>query len=329
MNPPDVSGQRRPLLTSVAVSVLMLMLMLMQSLPSPLPPFLPCPPFPVPRLGPGSSLFDTEPPPLNVTTAGPRRFCNCQPGSRPASPKPQPSSASSSSSHSNATCWHHGNVRLSGIIPTRDVTAEYFGRPWNQGGDRHPPGRNFSSRGGASAVGRSHRHNFRRQSRNQADLEGAAYFFPEDHEAAAPGVVSPTWPTPSGMSEQQARALCQQAVVNSGLASGCRPLLAESLLAQAVSMCVGDLRLKDELSWLDATLPLLENECERRLAEKGRSQQAHQEAAALLRCPNMCSWNGQCSEWGCLCFPGFGSYDCSAISGRRSKAGENPFSAAV
>lgn len=178
-------------------------------------------------------------------------------------------------------------------------------------------------------MGRSHRHNFRRQSLNQADLEGAAYFFPEDHEAAAPGVVFPTWPTPSGMSEQQARALCQQAVVNSSLASGCRPLLAESVLAQAVSMCVSDLRLKDEPLWLNATLPLLENECERRLVEKGRSQQEHQEAAALLRCPNMCSWNGQCSEWGCLCFPGFGSYDCSAISGRRSKAGEKPFSAAV
>lgn len=173
----------------------------------------------------------------------------------------------------------------------------------------------------------SHRSNIRRQSLNQADLEGGVYFFPEDHEAAAPGGVVPTWPTPSGMSELQARTLCQQAVVNSGLASSCRHLLTESFLAQAVSMCVSDLQLKDQLSWLNATLPLLENECERRLVEKGWSQQEHLEAATLLRCPNMCSWNGQCSEWGCFCFPGFGSYDCSTISGRRSKTEEKPLSA--
>lgn len=172
-----------------------------------------------------------------------------------------------------------------------------------------------------------HRHpsNFERQSPNQAELEATAYFFPEDHEASARGPVIPTWPTPSGMNELQASALCQQAVVNSSLATGCRHLLAESFLVQAVSMCISDLQLKDEPSWLNATLPLLENECERRLVEKERSQQEHLEAVTLLRCPNMCNWNGQCSEWGCFCFPGFGSYDCSAISGRKSKQKNNSF----
>lgn len=168
-------------------------------------------------------------------------------------------------------------------------------------------------------MGQSHRFNFRHHSLNRA-----AYFFPEDHEAAGTGGVFTTWPTPTGMSELQAKTLCQQAVVNSSLASGCRHLLAESFLAQAVSMCISDLQLKDELSWLNATVPLLENECERRLEEKGWSQQEHLEAATLLRCPNMCSWNGQCAEWGCFCFPGFGSYDCSAITGRKSKTEENP-----
>lgn len=172
----------------------------------------------------------------------------------------------------------------------------------------------------------SHHSNLQRQSLNKADLEGATYLFPEDHEAASPGGVFPAWPTPSGMSELQARALCQQAVVNSGLASSCRHLLTESFLAQAESMCISDLRLKDELSWLNATLPLLENECERRLVEKGWSQQENLEAATLLRCPNMCSWNGQCSEWGCFCFPGFGSHDCSTISGRKPKTEEKRFS---
>lgn len=268
-----------------------------------------------------------------MTTTRPHRFCDCQPESRPASPRAHILSASSHSSPYNTSCWYHGNVRLSGIIPALDVTAEYVGQLQHGGDNRNPHGRHFSSRGGASAVGHAHRHNSRRQSLSQADLEGAAYFFPEDHEAAAPESAPPAWPTPSGMSQQLARAQCQQAVVNSSLASSCRPLLTESFLAIAASMCVSDLQLKDEPSWLNATLPLLENECERRLVEKGRSQQEHQEVSALLRCPNMCSWNGQCSELGCVCFPGFGSYDCSAISGRRLKrrflTEENFFSAVI
>ncbi|TMS10560.1 von Willebrand factor D and EGF domain-containing protein [Larimichthys crocea] len=80
-------------------------------------------------------------------------------------------------------------------------------------------------------------------------------------------------------------------------------------------MCVTDLQLKDELSWLNATLPLLENECERRLLEERRREEEYQDVLSVLKCPNLCNWNGQCSEWGCVCFPGFGSYDCSMLSG--------------
>lgn len=82
-------------------------------------------------------------------------------------------------------------------------------------------------------------------------------------------------------------------------------------------MCVADLQLKDDLSWLNATLPLLENECERRLVEEGRREEEYQDVLAVLKCPNLCNGNGQCSEWGCVCFPGFGSYDCSVLSGRK------------
>ena len=230
-------------------------------------------------------------------------------------------------------------MHLPSVIPTLDVTAEYISSVElrkGDGDDRQPlppsrredGGRTRASRdGGAPSQqqrGRSGRQTHRyisnspHQSLSQADLEGFTYFFPEDHEAAAaaahPDSVL-TWPTPSGLTEQQAGAQCQQAVAGSGIASGCSRLLEESLISRAVAMCVTDLQLKDELSWRNATLPLLENECERRLIEERRREDEYQDVLAVLKCPNLCNGNGQCSEWGCVCFPGFGSYDCSVLSG--------------
>lgn len=269
------------------------------------------------------------------------KFCNCQTEPRRAPPR----APSQPAAPSDSTCSHHGNVLLPSIIPSLDVTAEYIGSvellradgsdrqppspPGHSGHDTHDHGSDLQLPGKRflSVSAPQQRHRARRQTRrymsnsghqslSQADLEGFAYFFPEDHEAAAQPDTSLTWPTPSGLSEQQARAQCLQAVVNSSIMLGCRRLLEEPVTQKVVDMCVTDLQLKDELLWLNATLPLLENECERRLVEQRRREEEYQDVLAALRCPNLCNWNGQCSEWGCVCFPGFGSYDCSLLSGK-------------
>ncbi|XP_034409402.1 von Willebrand factor D and EGF domain-containing protein [Cyclopterus lumpus] len=264
------------------------------------------------RLPPGSSLFDTVP--SHLSAPSPRKYCNCQAGPRLAPPRAR--------SEPDSACSHHGNVRLPSVIPTLDVTAEYVGSVEllkGEGGVGRPlpPGRGGD---GASTSAHSQRQNRRfisnspHRSLSQSDLEGFTYFFPEDHEATVPPDSSPKWPTPSGLTEQQARARCQQAVADSSVALGCRRLLAESIIGGAAAMCVADLQLKDEQSWLNATVPLLENECERRLAEERRSEKEYRDVLAVLKCPNLCNGNGQCSDWGCVCFPGFGSYDCSVLS---------------
>lgn len=277
--------------------------------------------------------------PSNLSPASAHEYCDCQP--RPPSPRARSQPVTS-------TCSHRGNVLLPKIIPTLDVTAEYMGSvellggegnhrpPLRQGhsrrntGDQGSDAQSFTmsaSRDGASTSAQQQRHRGRRQthryvsntphqSLSQSDLEGFAYFFPEDHDAALQPDASLTWPTPSGLSEQQARTQCQQAVANSSTALGCGRLIGESIISHVVAMCVTDLQLKDELSWLNATLPLLENECERRLIEERRREEEYQDVLAVLRCPSLCNWNGQCSEWGCICFPGFGSYDCSVLSGK-------------
>ncbi|XP_055019347.1 von Willebrand factor D and EGF domain-containing protein [Boleophthalmus pectinirostris] len=238
------------------------------------------------RLPPGKSLFDSVPssPP---TTTSPRKFCHCQ-----TTPPPTPHRAQTPLT--SDPCSHLGNVRLSSLIPTLDVTAEYIS---------------------SVELLKTHPlHPNKAQSLSQSHLEDFTYFFPEDHEPAPRQPDSPpAWPTHSGLSEEQARAQCRGTLVNSSIAQGCARLLQKSTLDQAVEMCVSDLQLKDEDSWLNGTLPLLENECERRLVEQ-RRREDYPEVLAILRCPSLCSGNGQCSEWGCVCFPGFGSYDCSSLS---------------
>ncbi|XP_030013146.1 von Willebrand factor D and EGF domain-containing protein isoform X2 [Sphaeramia orbicularis] len=266
------------------------------------------------RLPPGGSLFDTVP--SSSSTFTPSKFCNCQ-----AKPRLMSSRARSQLvSTSESTCSHYGNVHVSTVIPTLDVTAEYIGSVELLTGDSSEkqklPQQNSQDQSQHQSRGRRqpHRSVSNYQSLSQADLEGFAYFFPEDHEPAAQPDSSPSWPTPSGLTEEQARAQCQQAVANSSIALGCAQLLKESLVSRAVSMCVYDLQLKDELSWLNATVPLLENECERRMLEQRRREEEYQDVLSTLRCPDLCNGNGQCSEWGCVCFPGFGSYDCSILS---------------
>ncbi|XP_078143192.1 von Willebrand factor D and EGF domain-containing protein [Centroberyx gerrardi] len=298
------------------------------------------------RLPAGTSLFDTVP--SYQSTLSPRKYCNCQAEPRLSSPRTRSQPVSSSDS----ACSPHGNVNLPSVIPTLDITAEYISSvELLKGEENHrqslPPGRSNqhaqgqgddtqlrgrgsllrASRDGASTSALHQRSRGRRQSYqyisnppyqslSQSDLEGFTYFFPEDHEPAPhPDSSSPpTWPTPSGLTQRQARTQCQGVVANSSIALGCGRLLGQAIVSRAVAMCVTDLQLKDEQSWLNATLPLLENECERRLVEERRREGEHQDVLAILKCPSLCSGNGQCSEWGCVCFPGFGSYDCSVLS---------------
>ncbi|XP_032339824.1 von Willebrand factor D and EGF domain-containing protein [Camelus ferus] len=153
------------------------------------------------------------------------------------------------------------------------------------------------------------------QSLSQSDLEEFAYFFPEDHTEDIHQEFVPTWPTPSGLTEHSTLALCQQTLANSSIGRLCLAFLGKRL-DSVIEMCVKDVLLKDDLSWAEAGVALLENECEKRILEEGRRNRKEysksiEDILLVLKCPNVCSDHGQCMEWGCACSPGFSSYDCS------------------
>uniref|UniRef100_A0A8B9B8L5 von Willebrand factor D and EGF domains n=1 Tax=Anser brachyrhynchus TaxID=132585 RepID=A0A8B9B8L5_9AVES len=156
------------------------------------------------------------------------------------------------------------------------------------------------------------------QSLSQTDLEGYRYFFPEDHATDTDQKFLPSWPTPSGLTESRALGLCQQAIANSSIGRSCGGLLGRRI-EDAISMCIKDLLLKDDLRWAEASLALLENECEKRVLEEINDNQQELQGSVenlliALKCPGLCSGNGECTDWGCACFQGYGSYDCSILS---------------
>ncbi|KAM7121321.1 von Willebrand factor D and EGF domain-containing protein [Molossus nigricans] len=153
------------------------------------------------------------------------------------------------------------------------------------------------------------------QSLSQSKLEEFTYFFPEDHTEDIPQELVPTWPTPSGLTEHSTLALCQQTLANSSIGKHCLTFLGKTL-GSVIAMCVKDVLLKDDLSWAEAGVALLENECERRILEEANYNteeygKSIEDILLVLKCPNFCSGNGQCMHWGCICSPGFRSYDCS------------------
>ncbi|XP_068165646.1 von Willebrand factor D and EGF domain-containing protein isoform X2 [Antennarius striatus] len=297
------------------------------------------------RINPGESFFDKTPP---VSLQKIRRpFCQCQKGySTSHHDGGGMRSFYNPSAHSE--CLASDNVDYTSVFPSMDTTVEYIRK--SSGGEEtsdfssHPlerrhlqfPGKDIGLQLDGefredllSPANRPRRQVsfefqpvFAAQSFSQADLENVAYFFPEDHLAEARPEVQPQWPTPSGLTSAKALEICQVALANSTVGAVCRGLLGRRL-EEAVDLCILDLQLKDDLGWEEELLPYLENECERRLLEN-RTHRASEvngppgtskEVVTALRCPNFCNGNGECTEWGCQCYPTHSFYDCSlAIS---------------
>lgn len=152
----------------------------------------------------------------------------------------------------------------------------------------------------------------------QRDSKSFAYFFPEDYFEGVRMKFPLSWPTPNGLTATKAQEICHQILANSTIGLVCKGLLAKHL-DEAINICLLDLQLKDDVAWVRALIALLENECERRVLEnrKGEFPDGNQASAAweeiltALQCPSLCNGHGHCTELGCQCLEGYGSYDCS------------------
>uniref|UniRef100_A0A8C2Z5F4 Si:ch211-246m6.5 n=1 Tax=Cyclopterus lumpus TaxID=8103 RepID=A0A8C2Z5F4_CYCLU len=303
------------------------------------------------RIDPGESLFDRTPP--GTVQEVRRPFCQCQKGYS-TSPHAGRGMRNLYNPSAHSDCMAHDDVDHTSVFPSMDTTVEYAARAEREESIldvsvflAHPLERRHLRVHGEHrdngdleldgefredlllSAGRPRRQAsfefqpvFTAHSLSQEDLDSLAYFFPEDHLAEARPEAQPQWPTPSGLTSAKALEVCQVALANSTVGAVCHGLLGRRL-EEAVDLCILDLQLKDDLGWEEALLPYLENECERRLLEN-RTRRAMEvagppgssrEVVTALRCPNFCNGNGECTEWGCQCYPSHSFYDCSlAIS---------------
>lgn len=99
---------------------------------------------------------------------------------------------------------------------------------------------------------------------SQHDLGEFTYFFSEEHTEDVHQVFVPTWPTPSGFTEYSTLVLCQQTLANSSIERHSLAFLGKRIDS------FKNVLLKDDLSWTEAGVALLENERERRILEEGK-----------------------------------------------------------
>ncbi|KAF7241956.1 von Willebrand factor D and EGF domain-containing protein [Varanus komodoensis] len=157
------------------------------------------------------------------------------------------------------------------------------------------------------------------ESLSQTNLESFTYFFPEDYFEGKRPKIQVTWPTPSGLTSAEALAHCQKVLKHSAIGSACKELLGTQLDV-AIEMCLSDVQIKDDLAWGESITAFLENDCEKRLLAENITEwfhsetelpAMHKEIIRALKCPSLCNGHGQCTMWGCQCFEGYNSHDCT------------------
>ena len=162
-----------------------------------------------------------------------------------------------------------------------------------------------------------------------SELREAYFFYPDHNTNNDLRPLRLEWPTPTGITEEHAREMCEVQLRNSTLGEACGESMlgTDMYVEDAIEVCIKDVQLTDDLSWVKQSTPLLENLCEAAIVDNRTSwtlkmdlhvPEIHppSEIVQALNCPHDCSGNGECMEDGCQCGPGFTSADCSIGEGK-------------
>nr|XP_006813439.1 PREDICTED: von Willebrand factor D and EGF domain-containing protein-like [Saccoglossus kowalevskii] len=146
---------------------------------------------------------------------------------------------------------------------------------------------------------------------------------PEEEDDLVPVVIA--WPTPSNITEEEARQKCLLVIYESNIANYCEEL--EELrdtIDQTLQDCVADIQLADSFFAVDSARTTMENACQVTVSKNTSLWEENEEGelappASVMTavCPSHCSGNGNCTMEGkCICKHGFTGPGCSIETGK-------------
>ncbi|XP_070542860.1 von Willebrand factor D and EGF domain-containing protein-like [Ptychodera flava] len=134
-----------------------------------------------------------------------------------------------------------------------------------------------------------------------------------------------TWPTPSGITQDDARAKCTEAIYQSNVAARCQEIdEAREATDVALEDCLFDILLMDDLKVVDIARSTVESVCLSTLTKNTSLWETNEEGelappASIINavCPNNCNGNGNCTMNGtCVCKEGYTAVDCGIEIGK-------------
>ncbi|GFN75653.1 von Willebrand factor d and egf domain-containing protein, partial [Plakobranchus ocellatus] len=123
------------------------------------------------------------------------------------------------------------------------------------------------------------------------------------------------WPTPSGITEDEAISQCRRAIEGSPIYGACRNLLDRDEIVEIIDFCAEDVRLSDSFNYTVSAVGTIQQRCQT-LIELTANLFSNEtviepDLLDILYCPSNCSGNGQCLQEECICSPEYIGDDCS------------------
>ncbi|KAK7469526.1 hypothetical protein BaRGS_00036472, partial [Batillaria attramentaria] len=126
----------------------------------------------------------------------------------------------------------------------------------------------------------------------------------------------PTWPTPSGITREQASQLCQAVLDVSAAATACSPLIGDLALDLSLEACIGDIQIMDNGTWALNILEDILVTCRLEITINVDLWITVDGVPALPTdvtnklCPDECNNRGTCNAGVCECDDGWLGFSC-------------------
>ncbi|XP_025079838.1 von Willebrand factor D and EGF domain-containing protein-like [Pomacea canaliculata] len=143
-------------------------------------------------------------------------------------------------------------------------------------------------------------------------------FNPEDHKDFQPG--NPTWPTPSGITQQQAHTKCLETLHGSQIWTHCQG--SQDIVDTYLQNCVADTLFTDGYTFLEGILSSFTTECQMELSRDPNNYVTSPDGKLMMKpeistdiCSAICLRHGRCNRGQCICDTGYEGDNCHLLAG--------------